>query len=130
MNIVITYETFIKNIKTFDFKCFQESNIEIYLTTKLPKIKKYKIWFFCISNGIYPKKIFTSSKLFKEDIYSYRDVCIFIRKNEIEKHIIFITDDVMDYNIIRDLRNITIQSFYNFNIYVKEQYKKSIKPFV
>lgn len=127
MNYVITYETLLKNLNEVNMKILTESGLNFHVITKEPKNKKIKIWFFCIINGIKINKIFTSKYLSKKCEFSYREAILNIQTNK--EHIILIHDDEKDKDLIRDLKNITLQNFETFKLFAEQKRIKAIKPF-
>jgi hypothetical protein len=109
-------------------KMLTESGLNFHVITKEPKKNLIKIWFFCMINGIKPIKIFTSKYLFKKCNYSYREAILKIQADT-RQHVILIHDDETDKDLLRDLKNVTLQTHKNFKQFAEQKRIKSIKPF-
>ena len=128
MNYVITYETLLKNLDEVNMKILTDSGLHFHVITKEPKKNIIKIWFFCMINGIRPIKIFTSKYVFKKCDYSYREALLKIQADT-RQHIILIHDNEIDKDLLRDLKNVTLQTYKNFKLFAEQKRIKAIKPF-
>ena len=79
-------------------------------------------------NGIRPIKIFTSKYVFKKCDYSYREALLKIQADT-RQHIILIHDNEIDKDLLRDLKNVTLQTYKNFKLFAEQKRIKAIKPF-
>lgn len=127
-NIILSFETLRKN---FDPKnnILYEYNIDYYLVTNRTIFSRFKIMWWCFKHGIYPIKIYTGAKLFKQNPYSYRRAILNVQKLIPDEVVIFVSDELKDIDSIRDLSNIAKAKFETFELHAKKHFSPNIKPF-
>lgn len=127
MNFIylITYDTLLKNITSTD-NILHKENISYILVSNYPKMRYYKIWWWCFLKGILPNDIYLSERLFKTDKYCLRKV---IQNIKTDKKLLIVTDNMEYIDSIRDLSNIQYCNFGMFEKYIKETNLTNLQPF-